>query len=518
VKNHISLVVLLATMLVSCDTNDKSSRQKPVSAEPELPANAVTLWSTRTELFMEYPEMVRGENSGFAVHLTDLATYRPLSSGLATLEFEQGGKVTRFQSKQPSRPGIFRVDVQLDMAGRYRAVLKVQAPGLDDRHDIGEILVHKSKEAALAQAKAESATEAISFLKEQQWASDFATEVASRRMIEETLQVPAVVKVRGGGEGSAISTVRGFLSSARQLPTIGQRVRRGEVVAAVIPFTSSPQDLAGLKLEVSQAETDLSQSRRLSERLEGLLADRAIPARRVEEAKADEAKAQARIKAAQERLAQFEHTRSGAGGDEGGEGSFQIIAPLSGIVTALSVVTGGTVESGQEILHITDMDRVWVVAEVPESESEVLRKVRRAELQVGSQWVSIPGRRGRIERIGHGVDPESRRIPVVFDLSNEDGLLRIGQSLSARLGKGQAEERVSMPVSAIVDDGGRPVIFIQREGESFERRPVRTGAAAGNYVQVLEGVKEGDRIVCKGAYLIRLASLSTQIPAHGHVH
>jgi multidrug efflux pump subunit AcrA (membrane-fusion protein) len=106
----------------------------------------------------------------------------------------------------------------------------------------------------------------------------------------------------------------------------------------------------------------------------------------------------------------------------------------------------------------------------------------------------------------------------VLEVLNDDGALRIGQSLSAHLGKGGAEERVSVPISAIVDDGGRPVVFVQRDGESFERRPVQTGAAAGNYVQVVEGLRAGERIVSRGAYLIRLAALSTQIPAHGHVH
>ncbi len=512
-KEKICLIAILAGTLASCST---SQPQSPAPAEPELPTVSATFWSGRTELFMEHPELVRGETAAFAVHLTDLVTYRPLAEGLATLEFENAGKVTRFESGRPSRPGIFRADVRLDAAGRYRAVLKVQAPKLEDRHDLGEMIVHESKAAALAQAKPESPAEGIRFLKEQQWASEFATEVAAPRKIEESLQVPAVVRVRGGGEGSAISPVRGHLSHVHRLPIPGQRVRQGEVIAAVIPFTSTPQDLAGLKLELSQAETDMAQARRLRARLEGLLSDRAIPARRVEEAKADEARAQARIQAAQERLAQFERTRSGAGGEGGG--SFEVRAPLTGIVTTLSAVTGGSVEAGQEILHITDIDRVWVTAEVPESESEILRTLKRVELQIGSRSTDIPGKRGRIERIGSVVDPESRRIPVVLEVSNEDGALRIGQSLFARLGKGKAEERVSVPISAVVDDGGRPVVFVQRDGESFERRPVRTGGAAGDYVQVVEGLQAGDRVVSRGAYLVRLAALSTQIPAHGHVH
>jgi membrane fusion protein, heavy metal efflux system len=513
-KGKLFVIAMLAGTLASCSN---SGSQSPPPAESELPAVSVTHWSGRTELFMEHPVLVRGETAGFAVHLTDLATYRPLAEGMATLEIENAGKVARFESNRPSRPGIFRVDVRLDAVGRYRAVLKVQGPKLEDLHDLGTMEVYESKAAALAQAKPAAEIEAISFLKEQQWASEFATEVAAPRRIEESLQVPTIVQVRGGGEGSAVSPVKGHLVASVALPIPGQHVKKGDLLAAVVPFTSNPQDLAGLKLELSQAETDLSQARKIRERLEALLAERAIPARRVEEARTDEIRAQARIQAARERIAQYERSRVGAGEDSTA-GSFEIRVPLSGMVTAVSAVTGGSVEAGQEIVRITDVDRVWVVAQVPEAEGEVLQTLKRAELQTGSETFEIPGKRGRIERIGNIVDPQSRRIPVIFEVANQDGAFRIGQSLSALLSTGKAEDRVAIPVSALVDDGGRPVVFIQREGESFERKPVRTGAAAGKYVQIIDGVRAGDRVVSSGAYLIRLAALSTQIPAHGHVH
>ena len=69
-----------------------------------------------------------------------------------------------------------------------------------------------------------------------------------------------------------------------------------------------------------------------------------------------------------------------------------------------------------------------------------------------------------------------------------------------------------------MDDAGRPIVFVQREGETFERRAVTLGPRSGDLVQITEGVKPGDRVVTKGAYLVRLASLSTSVPAHGHVH
>jgi len=75
-----------------------------------------------------------------------------------------------------------------------------------------------------------------------------------------------------------------------------------------------------------------------------------------------------------------------------------------------------------------------------------------------------------------------------------------------------------VPAGAVVDDAGRPIVFVQRDGETFERRAVTLGARTGDLVQVTGGVASGDRVVTRGAYLVRLASLSTSVPAHGHVH
>jgi len=103
-------------------------------------------------------------------------------------------------------------------------------------------------------------------------------------------------------------------------------------------------------------------------------------------------------------------------------------------------------------------------------------------------------------------------------VSNRDRSLAVNQAVFVRLLGPAAAPGISIPATAVVDDGGRPVVFVQLEGEAFARRPVRLGQGDSRYVQVLEGVKSGERVVSRGAYLIRLAALSSQIPAHGHVH
>jgi multidrug efflux pump subunit AcrA (membrane-fusion protein) len=83
---------------------------------------------------------------------------------------------------------------------------------------------------------------------------------------------------------------------------------------------------------------------------------------------------------------------------------------------------------------------------------------------------------------------------------------------------GQTPPGPVVPAAAVVDDAGRPIVFVQREGETFERRAVTLGPRTGDLVQVVDGVTAGERVVTKGAYLVRLAALSTTGPAHGHVH
>ncbi len=135
----------------------------------------------------------------------------------------------------------------------------------------------------------------------------------------------------------------------------------------------------------------------------------------------------------------------------------------------------------------------------------------------------MPGREsipihGRATTLGNVLDPGTRTLPIVFAFDNKTLRLPLGQSVFLRLLMEETVPKPVVPISAVIDDAGRPIVFVHTSGESFERRPVTLGARQGDTVQVLDGIKPGERIVSRGAHLIRLASLSTQVPAHGHVH
>ena len=82
----------------------------------------------------------------------------------------------------------------------------------------------------------------------------------------------------------------------------------------------------------------------------------------------------------------------------------------------------------------------------------------------------------------------------------------------------KATNTIAVPDSAMVEEDGQFVAFVQLAGETFEKREVNVGLRDTGFVQVLDGIKEGERVVTKGAYPIRLSSISGVIPAHGHAH
>ena len=107
---------------------------------------------------------------------------------------------------------------------------------------------------------------------------------------------------------------------------------------------------------------------------------------------------------------------------------------------------------------------------------------------------------------------------MIYELDNRNRRVAVNQTVHVRLLTKATSAGTAVPESAIVDDAGRPIVFVQVAGESFVRRPVTLGVSENGMVQILEGVRSGERVVTQGAPLIRLASMSSQVPAHGHVH
>ncbi|MFN3326466.1 MAG: efflux RND transporter periplasmic adaptor subunit [Bryobacteraceae bacterium] len=505
------LLVCCSLMLAAC-----SRQAPPLAPEAEPPALSITRWSERTELFLEHEPLVAGETRRLAVHLTDLKSFRPVEAGRVTVVFApESGPAESFTADTPSSPGIFGVDVRPARTGRFGATLVLESARLQDRHDLGELTVHVSASEAAVIPEEASAGETIAFSKEQQWMLDFSTTIVERRSLRNSIEVTGEIRPRSGGEIQVVAPIAGRLAPNLPIPFAGSAVRRGETIAAVVPFTPSPNDRPVLELAISEAQTNLELARHDLARVERLLSAGAIPARRVEEARGAEKLALARLAAARQRLAHYESSRL-PGEGETDDRSFRVAAPIDGVIAGVFSTPGAHVNQGDRLVRIVAVDRVHVAANVPEADAPRLAGLTAAEVEAPGLPAALP--LGRLVSRGSLVDPQTRTTDVLFELSNPSRRFAVGQAVRIRLFLAGSQNTVVAPATALVDDGGRPVVFVQTGGESFERRPVRTGLREGERVEIVEGLAPGERVVATGGYLIRLASLSKQMPAEGHVH
>ena len=125
---------------------------------------------------------------------------------------------------------------------------------------------------------------------------------------------------------------------------------------------------------------------------------------------------------------------------------------------------------------------------------------------------------GRLVFISPEVDEHNHTIRLLYELPNPEGRFRAGEHLTLFIEGRHAGDAIAIPDSAIVEEAGQPVAFVQVGGETFAKRELTLGLRDGGLVQVLRGLKEGERVVTRGAMSIRLASTANSLPAHGHVH
>ena len=470
------------------------------AAMAELPGGAVTLWTDSTELFMEHPALVVGLPDRFAIHLTDLTDFAPLRTGRIELRFEprDGGAPVVATQDAPRSPGIFGASPEFTRAGVYDLVLTVESPQARDVIRVPGLTVHAT--AGEVPPEAGGGESGISFLKEQQWkTAGFATAFAKTGSAIETFQaggriVPAAGRIaRVAAPTAGVVEVSGIAAS----PSPGERVRAGRQLAVLTPALGEGGNaFARARAELREAEEEYARAKRLHE-------VEAVPARRLHEA-------EIRLTAAREALAAF------GDGASGQDGKVLLRAPISGIVASRTIAPGSRVEAGVELFTIVDPSIVWLQIDIPAAMASRIGGSIGASFQVpGSEQVLTVR---RVVSVGGLIDSISRTIPVIAEVANIDGALRIGMTARVAVETGQPVQGVLIPAGAVLDEDGRSIAYVQAEGERFEKRELDVAAKAGHYVLVRSGISPGERVVSGAAYQVRLASLSTSVPAHGHEH
>lgn len=176
-----------------------------------------------------------------------------------------------------------------------------------------------------------------------------------------------------------------------------------------------------------------------------------------------------------------------------------IYSPVSGYVVQKPVLQGMRVMPGEKLIDIADLSTVWIIADVYEYELPLIDVGQEAEISLSY----IPGKvfKSKIEFVYPSLSGQTKTAKIRFSIPNKDGLLK-PQMFSEVTIKRSLGRRLIIPEEAVIDTGTRQIVYVDRGDGYFEPRQIMPGLRADGSVEVLKGLKAGERIAVSGNFLI----------------
>ena len=459
-----------------------------------------TVWTDKTELFVEFEPLVVGELTNFAAHFSEMKQFKALKEGKVTVSLIRDSKGIRNTVNAPNSPGIFRPAIQPNAAGIFDLVFEIETPLLKDKIVIKDIEVFENSKMAVAGTPhQEENPNAISFLKEQAWKMDFSNVPVIKDTIYHVINVGGEILSSQGDEITITATANGIVVYNSTSLTIGAKVSNGQSL-----FTVSGGDVSNNNIQtqftISKSNYDLAKSN--YERKKELYELKAI------------AKSEFEIAQSEFKQTQSEYNSLATNFSKSGK---SIKTNSGGYIKKLFRQEGEYVEAGQPLAIVTQNKRLTIRANVPQSNYKYLDQSLTANFSLNGKAYSIVDFNGNLLSFGKSVSHDNPKIPVYFELDNTGELLA-GSFIDVWLKTTPTSQALLIPTSTLLEDNGTYSVIVQTGGESFEKRTVVIGASDGVNVHVISGVELNERVVIKGAYQVKMSSMSGQVPAHGHAH
>ena len=499
------IIILITIAFISCNSSGSHNHVHELAIDPlqtvvDIPRTDYTFWTDNIELFVEFPVLIAGETSKFAAHFTELNRHQAIQQGSVSVRLIND--VAEYQNSvdTSSSPGIFTPSLRPEKGGIFQLEFELKTKSLSENIIIDTIRVYNSAEEAMKNPGGESETSEISFLKEQAWKMDFQTDLVQEDQIYNVIQTSGVWKVAPSDYTNLVSTTSGRILYNKQNITHGTKVRKGDVLLTV---SSAGLTSDNLSAEITKAEADYEQAKLEYERKQKLYESQVVPKSELERA------------FQKYQIAKSNYETLSEGYISGGK---QVFAPFDGYVKNIEVTNGDYVEQGSALLTIASNKSSMLEAYVSPDYSGELKRIQNLWYQPAKdRWSSLKATGGSILSITNQVTIDHPLLSV-FATVNDNVEVPEGSFTDVQITYGEPHSLPVVPSSALLEEYGNYSVIVQISGETFERRSVSTGRRNGSHVEITEGLEAGERIVTKGAYQVKMASLSGQTPDHGHAH
>ncbi|MHC1773998.1 MAG: efflux RND transporter periplasmic adaptor subunit [Lentimicrobium sp.] len=501
-KIRILTIAILAILHAACSHNHSHDASENGSHDDV--SLKLTSYNPDYEVFAEADPFVVGKASGVLSHFTHLPGFNAVISGSITIRLVIEGKEVSQQLTQPTRKGIYAFEITPGTPGKGQVIFDIDNEKGKSQLVVSEIMVFANEEdaAKAAHALEKSSPFAAVFTKEQSWKVDFATDMPTSEPFGQVIKTTAQVQSAQGDEILVSAKTSGMLMFSSGNVTEGKSVSTGQVL-----FSISGSGMAenNSTVRFQEAQNNYDKAKADYERMKELANDKIVSDKDLITAK----------NLYENSKAVYDNLRNNFSAN-----GQNVTSPMSGFVKQLFVQNGQFVEAGQPIVSISQNKTLVLLAEVQQKYAQILGSITNANIRTmhNNQAYTLAELNGKVLSYGRITNADNYLIPVSLQIDNKGSFIA-GGFVELYLKTTTNTQALTVPNEALLEEQGNYFVYVQIHPELFEKREVHTGSTDGLRTEILRGISESERIVSKGATLIKLAQATGTLDAHsGHNH
>ena len=290
----------------------------------------------------------------------------------------------------------------------------------------------------------------------------------------------------------------------------GDYVKKGQPLAII----DSPE-LGEAQSQYLKAKTAFEIAEKSFERAKIVLEGKVISTGEFQRREGEYLSARTDLKAAEDRLhllGMTEKELSAIGKEHTINSRVAIYSPISGAVIERHLTLGEVVEPVKPLFTVADLSNLWVIADVTEVDIPKVKKGQTVVITVSAYPEKVF--KGKLSYISEVIDPETRGVKVRAEVENAKGTLKPEMFATVRISTSEREKVIAVPESAVQREGNKPIVFVAVGDREFEKRVIEIGPRFDGLHRVLSGVKEGEKIVVKGAFTLKSEGQKGELAEH----
>lgn len=333
--------------------------------------------------------------------------------------------------------------------------------------------------------------------------------VAEKKRLGGVLTVTGKIEVNADRIAHVSPRISGKIVSVRA--SLGDSVVAGQILVSL-----DSVELGEALNRYRQSRTKLGLAQSNMERIK-VLVERKIAARKdILQAETDYRNAQAEMHADEERLSLYGVAASEHNGDTHKKPLLPVSSPIAGVITEKHAIVGELSDPSKSIYTVADLSSVWVIVDINEKDLSRVQKGQGATVTV-SAFPELK-LKGRIAYIADVVDEASRTVKARVEVSNSGRKLKPEMFAAVELAlPADSSPVLAVPEDVVQDLDGKKALFVAESADEFEARQIETGRTANGMIEIVSGMKEGERYAVKGAFLLKSELKKGELKDdHGH--